>query len=91
MTDSPRPDTEESRTTRSSSGMSPVQLLLLTAFDTTWRMFVPTLGGLFVGIGLDKLFNTVPTITIICLIIGASLSAFLVFSQLRRLRKGIKK
>lgn len=90
MTNSPRPDTEESRTTRSSAGTSAVQLLLLTALDTTWRMFVPTLGGLFIGIGLDKLLSTVPTITIICLVLGASLSTFLVFSQLRALKKGKK-
>lgn len=59
----------------------------MTALDTTWRAFLPTIGGTFLGIGLDHLFNAAPIFTIICMIIGFALSALLIALQLREVRK----
>lgn len=65
---------------------SPAILLLVTIADTTWRMFVPTIGGVLVGVGLDYLFNTKPLLTITMVIIGSLISALLVAIQFRNLR-----
>ena len=62
-------------------------LLLATALDTTWRAFVPTIGGTFLGIGIDHWFNIAPVATIVCLIIGAVTSGLLIAKQIRDVRK----
>ena len=62
-------------------------LIFATALDTTWRAFIPTLGGVFLGIGIDHLFNIAPVGTIICLILGVVASAQLITKQLRDIRK----
>lgn len=62
----------------------------MTALDTTWRAFVPTLGGVFLGIGIDHLFSIAPWGMIICLILGVALSALLIAKQLRDVRKPLK-
>ena len=90
MTESPRPSSEQSRTTKDQSAISGSMLIFMTALDTTWRAFVPTLGGVFLGIGLDHLFNIAPVATIICLILGTALSILLIVKQLRDVRKPMK-
>lgn len=64
-----------------------IQLLLITMIDTTWRAFVPTIGGTFLGIGLDHLFNTVPWWTVVMVPTGFLVSAILIIMQLRALKK----
>ena len=90
MTESPRPSSEQSRTTKKQSAKSAPMLIFITALDTTWRAFVPTIGGVFLGIGLDHLFNIAPIATIICLIAGTALSVFLIAKQLRDVRKPLQ-
>ena len=62
----------------------------MTALDTTWRAFVPTLGGTFLGIGLDHLLGIAPIATIVCLLGGAILSMVLIIKQLRDVRRPLK-
>ena len=90
MTESPRPQPKPGRTTKPQSGLSAPKLIFLTALDTTWRAFAPTIGGVFLGIGIDHLFNIAPIATIICLALGAVLSALLIAKQLRDVRKPLK-
>lgn len=90
MTESPRPSSKKSRTTKQQSSLSAPMLIFVTALDTTWRAFVPTIGGVFLGIGLDHLFNIAPVATIICLIAGTGLSAFLITKQLRDIRRPLQ-
>ncbi len=86
MSQSPRLSKDPaSQTTKPASRAS--MLLLATALDTTWRAFVPTIGGTFLGIGIDHLFNIAPTGTIICLIVGAVVSGLLIAKQIRDVRK----
>lgn len=68
---------------------SPATVLLLfgTIADTTWRLFVPTLLGVIVGLMIDNHFATKPWFTIIGVGVGALLAFALVYSQM----KGIKK
>ena len=62
-------------------------LMLLTILDTTWRAFVPVIGGTFVGIGLDKATNNVPIFTTIFIITGFVTSGLLVALQIRQVRR----
>lgn len=65
-------------------------LIFITALDTTWRAFLPTLGGVFLGIGIDHLFNIAPIATIVCLVLGVVASTLLIVKQLRDVRKPLK-
>ena len=67
--------------------MSAPALLLVTALDTTWRIFAPTLGGVFAGLGLDALFGIAPFATIAGLVLGTILSVVLIARQLTNVRK----
>lgn len=90
MTESPRPQPQPGRTTKPQSKLSALMLIFLTALDTTWRAFVPIIGGVFLGIGIDHLFNIAPFATIACLVLGVVASAFLVVKQLRDVRKTLQ-
>lgn len=59
-------------------------ILLSTAADTTWRMFVPTLGGTLLGLWLDDENNTEPLYGIIGLFIGIIITAFLIRQQYKQ-------
>ena len=72
--------------TTSRKPLSAPMILVVTALDTTWRAFVPTIGGTFAGIGLDRLFSSSPVFLIICLILGTALSIFLIARQLIEVR-----
>lgn len=61
-------------------------LLLLTMLDTTWRAFVPTIGGTFLGVFIDKLFHVVPVATIVCIVLGVLTSGVLIAQQIRSVR-----
>lgn len=90
MIKSPRLTEQPGQSSMQPSGLSAPLLLFMTALDTTWRAFVPTIGGTFLGIGIDHLFGIAPIGTIICLILGFSASTLLVIQQLssvRRLKK----
>jgi F0F1-type ATP synthase assembly protein I len=88
MKSSPQPSSEASQTTKGpKTTRSASVLLLATALDTTWRAFIPTIGGTFLGIWIDHSFTIAPMGTIICLITGTALSAFLITKQIRDVRK----
>lgn len=56
-------------------------ILLSTAADTTWRMFVPTLGGTLLGLWIDSQNNTEPLFGIGGLAVGIIITVFLVKQQ----------
>ncbi len=64
-----------------------VLLLFGTIADTTWRLFVPTLLGVIIGLMVDNHFATKPWFTVVGVIAGALLAFELVYLQM----KGIKK
>ena len=82
MSTSPRE--QKSKTTASKSSVP--LLLLATALDTTWRAFLPTIGGTFLGIGIDHWLGIAPWATIVCLFAGTALAALLITLQIRRVR-----
>jgi hypothetical protein len=66
---------------------STVILLLSTIGDTTWRMFVPTIGLTILGLLADKWLHTTPWIMIFGIIAGAYLAYLLVKNQIKRVRQ----
>lgn len=58
--------------------------LIISMADTTWRMFVPTVGLLLVGNAFDAQFNTRPWLMLAGAAIGGSISILLVKRQLAK-------
>ena len=63
---------------------STVVLLFTIAADTTWRMFVPIIGGTILGVWVDNTYATKPWATIAGVVIGVVIAALLVRNQLKR-------
>lgn len=85
MTQSPK---EDKQTTIQPPPRTKAALLLFsTMLDTTWRAFVPTVGGTFLGISLDGTFHTTPLLTFVMIIVGFLTSALLIVQQLRSVRR----
>ena len=57
-----------------------------TILDTTWRMFVPTIGGTFVGIWADRAFGVKPWLTIAGITLGSVIAGLLLYMQIKRIK-----
>lgn len=66
---------------------SDVLVLFGTVADTTWRMFVPTLAGLALGIWADSTFDTKPLWTLIGVIVGVIVCLGLIYIQMKDVEK----
>lgn len=75
---------EETPIAGQTQATSTVAFMFGTIADTTWRMFVPTIGLTFLGWSADKHWGTKPWLFILGVIVGASISALLVRRQLIR-------
>lgn len=73
--------TPGSRNRRSQSVVAPV---LLDMADTTWRMFVPTIGLLLLGRHYDVKFGTKPWLMLAGVAVGALIAALLIRRQMVR-------
>jgi len=65
---------------------STVILMLATIGDTTWRLFVPSVGLTIAGLLLDKQFHSSPWLLIAGVVIGALLAVWLVRMQLKKVK-----
>jgi F0F1-type ATP synthase assembly protein I len=63
---------------------STVILLFTIAADTTWRMFVPVIGGTIIGVWADNMFKSKPVWTIVAITFGVIVAGLLVRQQLKR-------
>lgn len=61
---------------------SPASVLILTIADTTWRMFVPTVGGLLLGRMADEQWHMSPVGMLAGVVIGAAVTTVLIKRQL---------
>ena len=66
---------------------STVLLLLGTIGDTTWRMFVPVIGMLMLGVWVDTTYATLPWATILLTVMGIAIATELVRRQLNNVNK----
>ena len=66
----------------------PEGLYLITSMaDTTWRMFVPTIGLLLAGNALDASYGTKPWFLLLGVSVGALISLVLIKQQISRGKK----
>lgn len=65
---------------------STVILLLGDLVDTTWRMFVPTIGGTLLGWWADHAWHTFPWLSIAGLLVGCLVSAMLIKDLFTRVK-----
>lgn len=61
--------------------------VIATMADTTWRMFVPTIGLLLLGLQFDQANHTLPWGTLIGLAIGSIIAGLLIRQQLNTVTK----
>lgn len=81
------PTTKKDETTTTPPDSSTVVLLLGTIGDTTWRMFIPTIGLALVGDSLDRAFGTKPWLLLVGFALGSLIAARLVQKQLQKVKK----
>lgn len=62
-------------------------LLLGDIADTTWRMFVPTIGFTLMGWYLDGLLGVKPLLMVIGIVIGSTIASLLVYRQLQKISR----
>ncbi len=58
--------------------------MIVTMADTTWRMFVPILSLLLVGIYFDKASRSFPWMTLLGFALGVAVSALLIRNQFKK-------
>jgi len=63
-----------------------VLLIFSTVGDTTWRLFIPTIGGTLLGLWADKSWNTTPWFMILGIVLGAVIAIALVRAQLKKVK-----
>ena len=71
----------------SSTEVDTVRVLLGTIGDTTWRMFVPSIGFTLLGVWLDGQLSTKPWLMIIGIALGALGAVLLVRRQLVNIKR----
>jgi hypothetical protein len=81
------PDELPGDTPRPPKTTSTVVLLLSDIADVTWRMFIPTIGGLLVGIWLDGTWHTSPWFAATGFVLGIALTTILVRQQVKKVNK----
>jgi F0F1-type ATP synthase assembly protein I len=62
----------------------PVAFMLGTIGDTTWRMFVPTVGLMSAGYLVDKTLGTKPWFFISGVVLGSIVAGLLIRNQFRK-------
>jgi len=75
---------------RDSSEVASKQTALLlfgTIADTTWRMFVPSVGGALLGVWADNNFGTKPWFTVAGVTVGLAVVVGLVWLQIKATRR----
>lgn len=63
---------------------SPVAFMLGTIGDTTWRMFVPTVGLMSAGYFADRALGTKPWLFISGVVLGFIIAGLLIRNQFRK-------
>ena len=70
-----------------STEVETIKVLMGTIGDTTWRMFVPSVGFTLLGVWADGNFNTKPWLMIVGIAVGFLSAFLLVKKQIDSLKK----
>ena len=62
-------------------------VILATIGDTTWRMFVPTIGFTLIGLAADYCYGTKPWLMVAGIALGFAVSFSLVWLQVAQIRR----
>lgn len=81
------PAGKKSRASRKQASQPDALYLIVSMADTTWRMFVPTIGLALVGNMLDEKFHTKPWLLLVGAAIGGCIAAALIKQQLAKGKK----
>lgn len=74
------------KTSQSSSAPEPVGVILATIGDTTWRMFVPSIGFTLLGVWLDTQLDTKPWLMVAGIAVGVTGAILLVMRQIGKIK-----
>jgi len=66
---------------------STVILMALTIADTTWRLFIPSVGLTILGLVADKYWHTTPWLMVLGIVLGVIIALWLVRSQIKKVEK----
>lgn len=80
-----RPDVENGVTT--ATEVVTARVILGTIGDTTWRMFVPSIGCTLLGVWLDSVFGLKPWLMFAGVVLGFVGAYLLVNKQLGRVKR----
>ena len=80
MRQSPKTD----NTPQSDSAPDALIVLIRDMADTTWRMFIPIIGGVSLGVWGDRSLAAKPWLTILGMAVGIGIAILLVRAQLKR-------
>lgn len=61
-----------------------------TIADTTWRMFVPSVGFTLLGVWADSQWNTKPWLMTLGIVVGVASAYLLVAKQIAKLKGSAK-
>jgi hypothetical protein len=62
-------------------------VMMKTIIGTTWRMFVPSIGLMLVGLWADLILHTKPWLMVAGIIVGLAASAGLIYQQIRFIKQ----
>ena len=62
-------------------------IMMKTIIGTTWRMFVPSIGLMLVGLWADLVLHTKPWLIFVGIIVGLVTSAGLIYQQIRFIKQ----
>ena len=63
---------------------------VVTIADTTWRMFVPSVGFTLLGVWADSQMYTKPWLMVAGIVVGAASAYLLVSRQIDKLKRSAK-
>lgn len=75
---------QDGKTPPAKPSKSQVIFMFGTMADTTWRMFIPIIGLTVGGVWVDRTYGTKPFVTIIGIIVGTAIAAYLVRLQFKK-------
>jgi len=78
-----------SPTTKSPSGSKPefLSTLAMDLLNTAWRIALPVVGFVLIGIVADRRFDTAPWFTLLAMVVGFGVAGLLVKKQLAAIEK----
>lgn len=83
-----RPTVHDGSEVSDGSSSGPASLVFLaTMADTTWRMFVPTVGMTLLGVWVDAWLHTKPWMMFLGIVLGIAAVIVLVARQIKQLKE----